>query len=229
MNPIDRDVLLEYVMGGLTPEREKEVAAYLRQNPTDAAWVRDMFETVANVALSQEPISIPANSANDLLKRIRKESEVKARPAPLIQPKPRPTPWAFLGMGLGVALALVLWFGGGKTTFENYQIAQQLKTICAESSCQELVDENNNDLGTLVRNADNTLLVVFNNNPPKGQVYQGWEIAESGPASLGVYEGRIMRITQPLTIGNTFGVTLEPPGGSPQPTTAPIVVYTLSS
>jgi anti-sigma-K factor RskA len=228
MNPIDRDVLLEYVMGSLTPEREKVVAAYLRQNPEDAAWVRDMFETVASVALSQEPATVPANSASDLLKRIHKESDLKARPAAVIQPKPRRTPWAFLGMGLGVALALVIWFGGGKTRFENYQIAQQLKRICAESSCQTLVDERNNELGTLVRNADNTLLVVFKDNPPSGQVYQGWEISESGPASIGVYDGRIMRITQPLSVGNTFGVTLEPPGGSPQPTTTPIVVYPLS-
>jgi anti-sigma-K factor RskA len=228
MNPIDREVLLEYVMGSLTPEREKEVAAYLRQNPNDAAWVRDMFEAVAKVALSQEPATVPANSADDLLKRIRKESEAKAGPAPVIQAKPRRMLWAFLGMGSGMALALVLWFGGGRLAFENYQIAQQLNRMCSESSCQTLFDDSNKELGTLVRKADNTLLVVFKNNPPKGQVYQGWEISESGAASIGVYEGRIMRIAQPLKVGNTFGVTLEPPGGSPQPTTTPIVVYKLS-
>lgn len=230
MNPnnIDRDVLLEYVMGSLTPEREKEVAAYLRQNPAEAAWVRDMFETVATVALDQEPASVPASAASDLLTRIRKQSESKARPV-TSGPKPRSRAhWAWLGMGLGVLLAVSVWFGGGKLAFENYQIAQQLKRMCAQSTCQVLEDENQNNIGTLVRNQDNTLLVVFKNNPPQGQVYQGWEISESGAASIGVYQGRIMKMSQPLSLGNTFGVTLEPPGGSPQPTTTPIVVYTLT-
>jgi anti-sigma factor RsiW len=72
---IDRDMLLEYVMGSLTPEQEKEVAAYLRTHPDDAAWVRDMFETVTMVALNQEPVSVPASAESDLLTRIRKEGE----------------------------------------------------------------------------------------------------------------------------------------------------------
>ena len=88
---IDRDVLLEYVMGSLTPEREKEVAAYLRQNPTDAAWVRDMFEVMADVALDQEPVSVPASAENDLLKRIRKEADLKARPSAISQPLNHPS------------------------------------------------------------------------------------------------------------------------------------------
>ena len=111
---------------------------------------------------------------------------------------------------MGAALAVLIWFSGGKLAFENYQIAQQLKRMCAESICQTLEDENKSTIGTLVRNADNSLLVVFNSNPPQGQVYQGWEISESGATSLGVYEERIMKISQPLVQGNTFGVTLSP-------------------
>ena len=244
MNPnIDRDVLLDYVMGSLTPEREKEVAAYLHQNLQEAAWVRDMFESVANVALDQEPVNVPASAANDLLKRIRKESELKAVSPVLkgnsakenlvkensVKAKPRRGNWAWLGMGLGAAFAVILWFSGGQAIFQNYQITQQLKQTCAEALfCQTLRDENNNDIGTLARRSDNTLLVVFKHNPPQGQVYQGWEIAEGTPASLGVYQGRVMEISQPLGQGNTFGVTLEPPSGSPQPTSTPIVIYTLS-
>ena len=225
---IDRDVLLEYVMGSLTPEREKEVAAYLRQNPTEVAWVRDMFEVMADVALDQEPASVPANAANDLLKRVRKESEAKARPAPMNQPKPRRAPWAWLGVSLGVILAVLVWTNFGQPIFENYQLAQRLKRECANARCEAFTDSNNNELATLVRYPDNTLMVIFSYDPPQELVYQAWEISESGPASLGVYEGRIMKISQPLVQGNTFGVTLEPPGGSPKPTTTPIVVYPLS-
>jgi anti-sigma-K factor RskA len=231
---IDRDVLLEYVMGSLTPEREKEVAGYLRQNPQEAAWVRDMFEAVTEVALSQEPAGVPANAESDLLERIRKESELKARAPSLkanpIKAKPRRGGWAWLGLGLGAAFAVILWVSGGQTIFNNYQISRQLSQVCAKALfCQTLRDENNSEIGTLARRSDNTLLVVFKNNPPQGQVYQGWEIAAGTPASLGVYPGRVMEISQSIGQGNTFGVTLEPSGGSPQPTSTPIVVYTLTS
>jgi anti-sigma-K factor RskA len=224
---IDKDVLLEYVMGGLTPEREKEVAAYLRQNPEDAAWVRDMFETVANVALDQEPVSVPTSAESDLLKRIRQESEAKARPAATV-PKRRNF-WAQLGIGL--ALGVALFFIVQRFLPQPpLTVAERLEQTCNEIGvvCQPLLDANSVEIGTLARRPDNTLFVVFNAPPPSGQVYQGWEIAGEID-SLGTYEGQVLEITEPLATGSTFGVTLEPPGGSPQPTTDPIVVYPLTS
>jgi anti-sigma-K factor RskA len=227
-NNIDRDVLLEYVMGGLTPEREKEVAAYLRQNPDEADWVRDMFEMVADVALDQEPVSVPASAESDLLKRIRKESEAKARPEASV-PKRRNF-WAQLGIGL--ALGVAVFF-----TVQRFlpqpplTVAERLEQTCNETgvTCEPLLDANNVEIGTLAKRPNNTLFVVFNAPPPSGQVYQGWEIAESGIASRGTYEGQVLEITEPLATGSTFGVTLEPPGGSPQPTTTPIALYEITS
>jgi anti-sigma-K factor RskA len=225
---IDRDVLLEYVMGGLTSEREKEVATYLRQNPEDAAWVRDMFETVTNVALDQEPVSVPASAESDLLGRIRKESEAKARPAASV-PKRRNF-WAQLGVGLALGVA-VFFIVQRFLPQPPLTVAERLEQTCNETgvTCEPLLDANNVEIGTLAKRPDNTLFVVFNAPPPSGQVYQGWEIAGSQIASRGTYEGQVLEITQPLVTGSTFGVTLEPSGGSLQPTTTPIAVYEITS
>jgi anti-sigma-K factor RskA len=228
MNPdnskIDRDILLEYVMGGLTPEREKEVAAYLRQNSEDAAWVRDMFETVTAVALDQEPVAVSASAESDLLKRIRRESAAKANPVPVRSKRSRFWPL----LGLGAALGLVLFFMIQPLVFPP-SLETQLARTCAQTGvvCQPLLNEANAEIGTLAKRPDNTLLVVFKEAPPSGQVYQGWEIVGDQPSSRGVYDGRVLEITQPLTKGSAFGVTLEPPGGSLQPTTTPIVVYVI--
>jgi anti-sigma-K factor RskA len=46
---------------------------------------------------------------------------------------------------------------------------------------------------------------------------------------LGTYDSRVLEITRPLTSGSTFGVTLEPSGGSPQPTMTPIIAYEITS
>jgi anti-sigma factor RsiW len=105
---VNRDVLLEYVMGGLTPEREKEVAAYLRQNPEEAAWVRDMFETLATVALDQDPVSVPASAESDLLRRIREGGEAKTRGLSSSMKRSRFWPLLGLGLALGVALFFII-------------------------------------------------------------------------------------------------------------------------
>jgi anti-sigma-K factor RskA len=231
MNPndIDRDVLLEYVMGGLTPEREKEVAAYLRQHPIDAAWVRDMFEAVSEVALDQEPVAVPASAENDLLKRIRKESNAKVSSKLSEREKRGSRFWGQLGLGL--ALGIALFFIGQRFLFPSaLTVAERLEQTCNQSGvvCETLTDAGGTAIGTLAKRPDNTLFVVMNEAPPEGQVYQGWEITESGITSAGVYDGQVLE-TQPVTDGSTFGVTLEPPGGSPQPTSNPLAVYQLGS
>lgn len=231
MNPnIDKDVLLEYVMGGLTPEREKEVAAYLRQHPKDAAWVRDMFEAVSEVALDQEPVAVPASAESDLLKRIRKEGEAKGRVSSKLSEREKRGSRFWGQLGIGLALGVTLFFITQRFLFPSAPtIAERLEQTCQETGvvCEALADANGAEIGTLAKRPDNTLLVVFNEAPPQGQVYQGWEIAEAGITSAGVYEGQVLEITQPLMPGNTFGVTLEPPGGSPQPTSTPIAAVVI--
>jgi anti-sigma-K factor RskA len=229
---IDRDVLLEYVMGALTPEREKEVAAYLRQNPEDAAWVRDMFEAVSEVALDQEPVSVPASAESDLLKRIRKEGEAKGKVSSKLSEREKRGSRFWGQLGIGLALGVALFFVGQRFLFPPAPtLAERLEQTCNESGviCEVLTDADGNEIGTLAKRQDNTLLVVMNEAPPQGQVYQGWEIAESGITSAGVYAGQVLEITAPLTDGSTFGVTLEPPGGSPQPTSTPITTYLIQS
>jgi anti-sigma-K factor RskA len=235
MNPnekIDRDVLLEYVMGSLTPEREKEVAAYLRQNPEDAAWVRDMFEAVSEVALDQEPVAVPASAGNDLLKRIRKEGEAKGKVSSKLSEREKRGSRFWGQLGFGLALGMALFFIGQRFLFSpTLTLAERLEQTCNQTgvTCEALSNADGAEIGTIAKRPDNTLFVVFNDAPPQGQVYQGWEIAESGIASRGVYDGQVLEITEPLIEGSTFGVTLEPPGGSPQPTSTPITVYVIRS
>jgi hypothetical protein len=172
-------------------------------------------------------VSVPTSAESDLLKRIRQESEAKARPAATV-PKRRNF-WAQLGIGL--ALGVALFFIVQRFLPQPpLTVAERLEQTCNEIGvvCQPLLDANSVEIGTLARRPDNTLFVVFNAPPPSGQVYQGWEIAGEID-SLGTYEGQVLEITEPLATGSTFGVTLEPPGGSPQPTTDPIVVYPLTS
>ena len=237
---VDRDILVDYVMGSLTPEQETEVAGYLNRNPEDAAWVRDLFETLAVVALAQDPAEVPVGAGDALLRRIRAGDQPPVTTPVLTLPrevKPgsaEPAPRrsrrnAWLGLALAAAIAVAAWVGL-RPTLENYQTAQRLERLCGEPGvrCETLTDDANRTLGTLAVSGDNEVFVVFDQAPPAGQVYQAWEIVGGTPQSLGVWPGRVLEVGRALGAESVFGVSVEPPGGSPQPTSTPIVVVPLA-
>lgn len=64
---------------------------------------------------------------------------------------------------------------------------------------------------------------------PEGKVYEAWYIDPSGPASAGTFTpadaGTTWHVLDgTMSAGDAVGVTVEPAGGSEQPTTTPIVV-----
>ena len=242
---MDYDTLVSYVLGSLTPEQEREVVEHLRANPEDAAWVRDMFEVVAEVALSQEPAEVPAGAEAALLERVRTQDTAPAADTPEDTPNvvtlPQTQPYqaqprqaqpargnAWRWLALAAALAVVAWIGL-RPTYQSYQAQRQLTRLCDTPGtvCQTLENEQGESLGTLAQQVNNELFVLLESAPPDGQVYQAWEIVGDTPRSLGTFAGRGVT-TQPLGSDSVFGISVEPPGGSPQPTSTPIVVVPLS-
>jgi len=56
---------------------------------------------------------------------------------------------------------------------------------------------------------------------PAGQTYEAWVIDAGGPVKAGLFEGggqEIVLLEQPVGEGSMVAVTLEPDGGSEQPT-----------
>jgi anti-sigma-K factor RskA len=69
---------------------------------------------------------------------------------------------------------------------------------------------------------------------PAGQTYQAWYIADGAPTSAGLMavgsDGyAVLADDEPLPGTEIFAVTLEPAGGSPQPTSDPIIVGELAA
>ena len=344
---INQELLIDYVMGALTPEEEREVATYLNEHPDQAAEVRDLFELLADVALSEEPVELPETAETSLLERIRQSDQsstsnetlsstteqketndvqidtpslktekpdlsidmseigvadaevsqkteggegleaearvesIDAEGSPLNKHLPSagkttleedgktkghsneveakaskmkstkidedffdrvltlpkdekqseeaipPVPRVWLGLALAAAIAVFLYLGFQP---RELSIEQQLAQVCQEQNtvCEPISLETSTESGTLARRENNSLFVVLENDPPTGQVYQAWEIVEGTPQSLGVWNNRVMNITRALAEDSVFGITIEPPGGSPQPTSTPIVIVPLS-
>jgi anti-sigma-K factor RskA len=76
-------------------------------------------------------------------------------------------------------------------------------------------------------------LGVFDLNLPalaSNRVYQAWQITDAGPVSLGLVAGQgATAFNADLSRATNIAITVEPAGGSPQPTTAPILVTKFKS
>ena len=66
---------------------------------------------------------------------------------------------------------------------------------------------------------------------PAGKTYELWLIGPDGATPAGLFSGRDGTVSHPMTgdmsAATHIGVTVEPAGGSPQPTTDPILVIEL--
>jgi anti-sigma-K factor RskA len=90
--------------------------------------------------------------------------------------------------------------------------------------------------GKVVRVGEKGGMLVATDLPelPEGKTYEMWAIDEGQqPESCGVFEAgdssSIQAIEQPISEADTFAITVEPEGGSEQPTTDPIIVADLTS
>lgn len=243
---VDKDVLLAYVMGTLDPGDEHIVVAHLREHPADAAWVRAMLDTKASLTpdqeadLAQEDQEMPADNEQTVLERIRAKAEALAgqttipdstdAPATLSEHPPGRSRWApWLWLSFAAGLALVAWFGLGPS-YRTYAAARQLDNACSEpnSSCVPLLDNTGETLGTLAQRSGGELLVVLEAPPPEDRVYQAWLIANTTPRALGTWSGRVLTFASPSEPESLLAVSIEPAGGSAQPTVGPIFITPLN-
>lgn len=77
----------------------------------------------------------------------------------------------------------------------------------------------------LITSASRDSAVIFANDMPgleDGKVYQVWMIKGSSPTSQGTFKTRGTTIMKGLTDVDRVAITIEPSGGSKQPTSAPI-------
>lgn len=245
---MDRETLVAYALGALTREEESHVVEHLRTHPADAAFVRDVFESLTDVAMSRPASDLSedalARGQAALLERVRAQADDAGRLA-----APRRVPggagrgapggvrrresrntrlvwWPALAVVAIAAVILVAQLAGPRSLGP---VEALLQRTCAEEGvvCEPLLSEEGSAMGTIATRPDARLLLVMANEPPPGEAFQAWQIMAGEPSSLGVFSGRAMEVDGPLMPGSSLGITLEPHGGSPQPTTAPVALIQL--
>jgi len=238
MSPHDEmlDIVAAYALGVLPPQEASAAIDHLRTCETCQAEYRLLQPAVTAVAYSAEACSDPESGAAvvspllkaRIMKRVR--GEAKRPQAPHFWPA-----YAVAAACLAFAIVTALFdFSlNGRLARERAQSAVQAQTIAdfmaPDSKHRQFRD------GEVLMHGQRLYIAMHNMPmPPKGKVYQAWTLAKGAKSvapSMTFMPGAggmtVVRLPEAATTLAAVAVSVEPEGGSQQPTTKPIALVTL--
>ncbi|MGW6980930.1 anti-sigma factor [Streptomyces sp. NPDC054932] len=245
MNAVDLHTLTgAYVLDALEPDERAAVERHLADCPSCAQEVRELSETVARLGLA---VAAPPSPAlrNEVLHRIatvRQEPPraVRASRGSHVRPRwRRSSDWA-----LAACLAGAVALGGVavaqyERAEEARQQAQQARSandavgavLAAADARVTTAPLRGGAVGTVVVSASRNQAVFAASGmpaPPDGKVYQLWyndggKMRSAGLMDTGTPAAATL-LAGPVNAASGMGITVEPAGGSPRPTSAPVAL-----
>jgi len=216
------ELLEEYVMGALRPDEGASMTGHLatcRQHDGDLAELRSLLAGLAGTVVEVRP---PARLHGMLMAAFDRESGgVPHSAAPSAAPRRPARWWQRPSLAYGAAAALVVAVVG--LSAWNVSLRQGREPVVIRESRADGMRM------TVVYLRDQRLTVLDVDLPglPPGRTYQAWAIPAGGgnPVSLGLLGNRgPVAFKADLSHAGAIAISEEPAGGSPQPTTTPIVV-----
>lgn len=231
-----------YVVDALTPDETLDFEIHLAGCIACQEEVADMRRITGHLSGSVDSDPPPSLRAAVLasIAETAQEPAVAAVVPDNVLPMNRRTPSRLPYLVAAAAVLLALGFGGWG--LQNHQDAQQaseqraqivqllgapdVRTITAAAA--------GGGSGTVVvSRASNRALFVANRMPqlPDNKVYELWTITRT-PVPAGTFtsggSSSLVTLPQAALAAKTIAVTVEPNGGSEQPTTTPIMALSLS-
>lgn len=227
-----RENIPAYALGALDAGETAALEAHLLTCEACRAELTEHRALSANLAAALPPRRPPAHLRAQLRDRLPSRRGSASRSA-----------FGFLRQALVPALLLVL-VAGNLLTFwqvqrlqqQQAQLARQVRTaqnamaMLAYPSTESLAIHAGQVSGTLLldRERNNAMIVMWDLPPlPENKTYQAWLVQPDGvrvsaavfrPAAEGSYTAQPLWPEGSLSDYSAIGVTVEPAGGSPQPT-----------
>jgi anti-sigma-K factor RskA len=144
-----------------------------------------------------------------------------------LPPRPRRA-WTRTAAALAAVSVAAAGFLGVALVRERSRNDDVSAVLAGAHSTVRLAPQGGFEGGGTLYVSDGGAVVVLEGVPTagSGRTYQLWAIAGSKPASMGVVDGggRIVRMLDWRGRADSFAVTIEPAGGSPVPTSDPVLV-----
>jgi anti-sigma-K factor RskA len=204
-----------YALDALEPEEREVFEEHLTTCASCREDVAELVSAASELAWAVEPASPPPALRDRLLEAARAE---RPNVVPL---RPRRTR-VWLGAAVAVAACAVLALG-----IWNVSLHNQLSD--ARSSALERVPVTGLVGSVVVGSGGSAALVAFRlPAAPAGKTYEAWVVRGKNAAPAGLFRGgagaTFVPIDGKVRKGTRVAVTVEPAGGSAQPTTTPFAV-----
>jgi anti-sigma-K factor RskA len=240
MNGMDHERFDElkdaFVLGALPQEERQEFEEYLAEHPERQAEIDELGTVAGLLALSPPEQEPPPELRRRIMDAVGAEA---GRPH-----ESRRSVLAWIGdllsarnLALGaVAAMLVIGLFSWNLILQGEVQDLQGRVQSLQSQPQEPQMVELGGAGTeqgaraelVTLEGDRAVLVVEDMPPvPEGKTYQIWVIEDDVPKPSGLFEPKqdsvAAVVENPLGGGDVIAVTVEPEGGSPQPTTDPVL------
>jgi anti-sigma-K factor RskA len=224
-----------FVLGALPEEERREFEEYLAAHPEQQAEIGELGTVAGLLALSPQEQEPPPELRRRIMDTVEAEA---ARP-----PASRRSWLARIrellsarNLALGAATMLVIGLFSWNMVLQGEMQDLQGRVQSLQSQPQEPQMVELGGAGTeqgaraelVTLEGDRAVLVVENMPPvPEGKTYQIWVIEDDVPKPSGLFEPNqdsvAAIVEQPLNGGDVVAVTVEPEGGSPKPTSDPML------
>ena len=231
------DLLTAYALGVIEPDEIARVSALLDAQPELRATLAELRATADML-----PYGLPqANPPTELRQRVLDHAtgrSIPAAPSPPRRVANRMRGWVLALSGIATVAVLAAAIGWAQLFQARDQLAQsqaELKQTQAQvADAQVLLATlagNGGSASILRTRGGETLLIARLPPLQPGRVYQLWRIqGSSNPASAGTfsvdqqgYATTNLSTSQQPQAGEVVAVTNEPDGGSPGPTSKPLI------
>ncbi|PSL02467.1 anti-sigma-K factor RskA [Haloactinopolyspora alba] len=237
-----------YALHSLPPDEATTFEAHLGECAACRAEVDEIRETAARLGVSAA-VQPPPELKEQVLARIREvrplppagdrsdaDAETgSARARALRRWWPRVATGLVAAMAAGIAVLGVRLDDVQEELDRSQQIGAQMRQLADAPDLEMVRAEADGSRGTVLlsRSLDTAVLIADGMEPaPDEHVYQLWFIGDDGIRSAGVLgetdDGQVGPFTaQGVGGAGQLGITVEPAGGSEQPTTDPVMVIDL--
>jgi anti-sigma factor RsiW len=217
------DQLAAYALGALDDAERNAFEEHLADCGECRAELDGFREAASMLAYAVESPPPPASLRDRILDEARRESP--AQSVVVLRPRRALRLTAIAAAAAAaIAIGLGIWAGtlASSLDAERDALADQARAaaiLAAPDSTRIPMGER----GELVRSPDGESVMIVRELPaaPEGKTYEAWVIDSGGPVKAGLFEGgdpEIVLLEQPVAEGSMVAVTLEPDGGSEQPT-----------
>jgi anti-sigma-K factor RskA len=217
--PDDRHSLVApYALDALDEREENEFEEHLALCERCREELAGLREAAAALAVGAPPAKPPPELRQRILDQARSE-----RPNVVALKRPRrwtPVLAATTAVAAAAAIALAVW----ATSLDNS--SDPLEKVLSQPGAR-LVSMGS--YGGVAVGPDGQAVLALAVRPTEtSKTYEAWVISGGKATPAGLFQGHdgtsIVKVAKPVAPGSVVAVTVEPSGGSPQPTTKPLVL-----